>query len=238
MFVYLQFIGEKYLSWDLSWVLTVMFLLLMITSCTYANTAAVHHREFSNVLYVQATTSDCTVQSFVTAAVATKEDAIANLSLLCKRKGPRQPAAHLCRATIQRQTTGDCIIKCLFNTTNKWERPSRNCKRRKRLWQLIQREINQEIEELNSNAQELANLVKTKEKVIADLKKSLVMAKTHRLAMQEEIPSLQATNAVAVDEEPGKQKAHCASTHSLESIHECYSRVLAILLHPTPSPTQ
>lgn len=61
MFVYLQFIGQKYLLWDLSWVLIVMFLLLMITSCTYANTAGVHHREFSNVLYVQATTSDCTV---------------------------------------------------------------------------------------------------------------------------------------------------------------------------------
>ena len=42
--------------------------------------------------------------------------------------------------------------------------------------------------------------------------------------MQEEIRSLEATHALAVDEEPGKQKAHRVSTHSLEGSHERYAK--------------
>lgn len=88
---------------------------------------------------------------------------------------------------------------------------------------------NQEIEELNRDAQELADLVKTKEQVIEDLKKSLVEAKTRISAMQEEIRSLQASDAAAVDEEPEEQTTHRVSSHNLESIHERYNRVLGIL---------
>lgn len=90
-------------------------------------------------------------------------------------------------------------------------------------------EKNREIEQLNSDAQELPDLVKTKETVTEGLKKSLVEAKTRISAMQEEMRSLQASNAAAVDEKPGEQRAHRVSPHNLESIHECYSRVLAIL---------
>ena len=46
---------------------------------------------------------------------------------------------------------------------------------------------NREIEELNSHAQEPADLVKTKEQVIQESKKSQVEAKTRISAMQEEI---------------------------------------------------
>lgn len=53
--------------------------------------------------------------------------------------------------------------------------------------------------EANKDAQKLANLVKTKEQVIEDLKKSLVRAKPHILAMQEEIRSLQASDAAEAD---------------------------------------
>ena len=42
--------------------------------------------------------------------------------------------------------------------------------------------------------------------------------------MQEEIHSLEATYVVAVDEEPGKQKAHRVSTHSFEGSHERYGK--------------
>ncbi|XP_068712906.1 uncharacterized protein [Montipora foliosa] len=90
-------------------------------------------------------------------------------------------------------------------------------------------EKNREIEELNSDAQELADLVKTKEKVIEDLNKSLVAAKNRISAMQEEIRSLQASDAAAVEEEPEEQTTHRVSSHNLESIHERYNRVLEIL---------
>ena len=90
-------------------------------------------------------------------------------------------------------------------------------------------EKNREIEELNSDAQELAGLVKTKEKVIEDLNKSLVEAKNRISAMQEEIRSLQASDAAAVEEEPEEQTTHRVSSHNLESIHERYNRVLDIL---------
>ena len=40
---------------------------------------------------------------------------------------------------------------------------------------------------------------------------------------------MQASNAAAADEEPGEQTANRVSAHNLESVHERYSRVLAIL---------
>ena len=82
---------------------------------------------------------------------------------------------------------------------------------------------------MNRDAQELADLVKTKEKVIEDLKKSLVEAKTCISAMQEEIRSLQASDSAAVDEEPEEQTTYRVSSLNLESIHECCNRVLDIL---------
>ena len=48
--------------------------------------------------------------------------------------------------------------------------------------------------------------------------------------MQEEIRSLQASDAAAVDDEaPEEQTTHRVSSHNLESIHERYNRVLDIL---------
>ena len=91
------------------------------------------------------------------------------------------------------------------------------------------KKFNRKIEELISHAQELADLVKTKETVIEDLKKSVVEGKTHISAMQEEIRSQQATNAAAVHKEAGEQTANTDGAHNLESIYERYSRVLAIL---------
>lgn len=90
-------------------------------------------------------------------------------------------------------------------------------------------EKNWEIKEQNKVTQELADLVQIKETVIEDLKKSLVRAKTCISAIQEEIRSLQVTNIATVDKEPGEQTAHRVSAHNLESIHEHYSRVPAIL---------
>ena len=52
-----------------------------------------------------------------------------------------------------------------------------------------------------NNAQELADLVKTKHKVIEELKNSLVEARNCVSAMEEEICSLQANRAEAEDEE-------------------------------------
>ena len=77
-----------------------------------------------------------------------------------------------------------------------------------------------EVEERNSDAQELADLVKTKEQVMKDLKKSLVEAKTCISAMQYEMRSLQASDAAAGDEEPEEQTNHRVSSHDLERIHE------------------
>ena len=77
-----------------------------------------------------------------------------------------------------------------------------------------------EIEELNSDAQDLAHLEKTKEQVVEDLKKSLVEANTRISAMQEEIRSSQASDAPSVDEEPEEQITHRVSSHNLERIHE------------------
>ena len=85
-----------------------------------------------------------------------------------------------------------------------------------------------EIEELN-NAQELADLVKTKHKVIEELKNSLVEARNCVSAMEEEICSLQANRTEAEDEEHGEQMTHCVSTYNLENIHERYTKVLGIL---------
>ena len=89
-------------------------------------------------------------------------------------------------------------------------------------------EKKREIEELN-NAQELADLVKTKHKVIEELKNSLVEARNRVSAMEEEICSLQANRAEAEDEEHGEQITHCVSTYNLENIHEWYTKVLGIL---------
>lgn len=71
--------------------------------------------------------------------------------------------------------------------------------------------------------------MKTKEQVIKDLKKSLVEANTRISAMQEEIRSLQASDAAAVDEVPKEQTTHCVSSYNLEHIHERYNKVLDIL---------
>ena len=89
-------------------------------------------------------------------------------------------------------------------------------------------EKKREMEELN-NAQELADLVKTKHKVIEEPKNSLVEARNRVSAMEEEICSLQANRAEAEDEEHGEQITHCVSTYNLENIHERYTKVLGIL---------
>ena len=47
--------------------------------------------------------------------------------------------------------------------------------------------------------------------------------------MQEEIRSLQASYAAAVDKEPTEQTTNHISSQNLESIHECYNRVPEIL---------
>ena len=65
--------------------------------------------------------------------------------------------------------------------------------------------------------------------MIDDLKESLSEAKTRISAMQEEIRSLQASDAAAVDEELAEQTTNRVSSHNLESIHERYNRVLEIL---------
>ena len=71
--------------------------------------------------------------------------------------------------------------------------------------------------------------MKTKEQVIKDLKKSLVEANTRISAMQEEIRSLQASDAAAVDEVPKEHTTHYVSSHNLERIHERCNKVLDIL---------
>ena len=73
----------------------------------------------------------------------------------------------------------DCILS-LSDAINESERLSRHAK---------QHEEYREIEELNNDAQELVDLVKTKEKVIEELKNSLVEARNCVSAMEEEIRS-------------------------------------------------
>ena len=66
-----------------------------------------------------------------------------------------------------------------FNAMNESERLSSNCKCRNENLTAELEKKNREMEELNSDAQELAGLVKTKETVTEDLKKSLVEANLH-----------------------------------------------------------
>ena len=162
------------------------------------------------------------------AAVATKEGAIANLGLLCKRNGPfRNPTTYHRRATSQSHTTGSCILS-LSNAMNELERLSRHSKQHEELGADL-KEKNREIEELNNDAQELVDLVETKEKVIEELKYSLDEARNCVSAMEEEIRSKRANKAEALDEECGEQKTHWVSTHNLDNIHEQYTKVLGIL---------
>ena len=95
-----------------------------------------------------------------------------------------------------------------------------------RNWEQISKKKNRE---LNNDAQELVDLVETKEKVIEELKNSLVEARNCVSAMEEEIRSKLANKAEAVDEECGEQTTHWVSTHNLDNIHEQYTKVLGIL---------
>lgn len=106
----------------------------------------------------------------------------------------------------------------MSDAINESERLSRHAK---------QHEEYREIEELNNDAQELVDLVKTKEKVIEELKNSLVEARNCVSAMEEEIRSKRANKAEAVDEERGEHTTHWVSTHNLDNIHEWYTKVLA-----------
>ena len=174
----------------------------MITSFTSANTPWVHHRVLK-----------CTVSggdhSRLHCLVLCNSCSGGKWRCDCQSR----PPPHKKKTQKDPETDYEKLYsKLMFNAMNESESLSRHCKRRTRIWQLIYWEKIEKSRSWTAAARKYADLVKTKEKVIADLKKSLVMAKTHRLAMREEIPSLQATNAVAVDEEPGKQKAHCAST--------------------------
>ena len=162
------------------------------------------------------------------AAVATKEGAIANLGLLCKRNGPfRNPTTYHRRATSQSHTTGSCILS-LSNAMNELERLSRHSKQHEELGADL-KEKNREIEELNNDAQELVDLVETKEKVIEELKNSLDEARNCVSAMEEEIRCKRANKAEALDEKCGEQTTHWVSTHNLDNIHEQYTKVLGIL---------
>ena len=98
----------------------------------------------------------------------------------------------------------------------------------RKAFQALQEEEKREIKELN-NAQELVDLVKTKHKVIEELKNSLVEARNRVSAMKEEICSLQANRAEVEDAEHGEQITHLVSTYNLENIHERYTKVLGIL---------
>lgn len=156
--------------------------------------------------------------------MATKEDAIG----LCKRKRPRKHAAHH-----HRRKDPEPDYKKLYSKLAQCHEQVGKA------FQALEphneelaadlAEKNQEIQELNSDAQELTDLVKTKEQGIKDLKKSLVKANTRISAMQKEIRSLQASGAAAVDEVPEERTTHRVSSHNLECIHERYNRVLDIL---------
>ncbi|RMX57934.1 hypothetical protein pdam_00021948 [Pocillopora damicornis] len=120
------------------------------------------------------------VRSWLIPLISNRRKCNCHLGLLCKRNGPfRNPATHHRRATSQSQTTGSCILS-LSDAINESERLSRHAK---------QHEENREIEELNNDTQELVDLVKTKEKVIEELKNSLVEARNCVSAMEEEIRS-------------------------------------------------
>ena len=98
-----------------------------------------------------------------------------------------------------------------------------------RNWEQISKKKNREIEELNNDAQELVDLVETKEKVIEELKNSLDEARNCVSAMEEEIRSKRANKAETLDEKCGEQTTHWVSTHNLDNIHEQYTKVLGIL---------
>lgn len=104
--------------------------------------------------------------------MAANEDAITNLGLLRKRKRSRK---------IQKDPETD-YEKLYSKLVQRHERVrnevfpgTANAERGSDSW-FIGKKC--EVEELNSDGQEIADLVKTKEKVIEDLKKSLVEAKT------------------------------------------------------------
>ena len=152
--------------------------------------------------------------------MVTKETAIANLSLRKSRNTPSQSD----KPEPDYKKLYSKLVQCL--------------ERVRKTFQALQtqheelgadlEEKKREIEELNT-AQELADLVKTKHKVIEELKNSLVEARNRVSAMEEEICSLQANRAEAEDEEHGEQMTHCVSTYNLENIHERYTKVLGIL---------
>ena len=108
-----------------------------------------------------------------------KRSSTAYQGLLHKRKVPRKHAEHHCRAAVQN------LYSKLVQHHERVRKTFQSLKTESEELAAELEEKNHEIEELKS-AQELADLVKTKEQVIDDLKKSLSEAKTHISAMQEE----------------------------------------------------
>ena len=92
-------------------------------------------------------------------------------------------------------------------------------------------EKEKENEAINRDAEELVDLVRTKNGVVADLQKSLQEAKATIVELKEEVQRLrrQQTDQNAEDEPTRDQSQNRVSTNSLATIHQRYEEVLSVL---------
>ena len=89
-------------------------------------------------------------------------------------------------------------------------------------------EKEKEYEEVANDAEELANLVRTKCEAIKTLEKRLVEAKKLIASLKEELQSARNSSSVTEPQhpEPPQQQSTRVSSHSLSSIHSRYDKVL------------
>ena len=89
-------------------------------------------------------------------------------------------------------------------------------------------EKEKEYEEVANDAEELANLVRTKCEAIKTLEKRLVEAKKLIASLKEELQSARNSSSVTEPQhpDPPQQQSTCVSSHSLSSIHSRYDKVL------------
>ena len=157
----------------------------------------------------------------------------------CKKEKDRKPYAQRRRATIiisgrhQRNRSQRKISKGSMIISKKTTRgcpcPLGTSDQKKKneniVAELAERE--NECEEANKDAEELADLVRTKEEVMKTLQSKLAEAKKKMADLKAEIHTLRSSRP---DEQQQQQRdSNCVTTHSLSGIHQRYEKVLEVL---------
>ena len=98
-------------------------------------------------------------------------------------------------------------------------------------------ELARELQERESEAEELANLVRTKDEVVKNLERRLVNAKKVIADLRAEVEELRQNDQPESDDQPTEEQQHHqqrngsrVSTHSLARIHERYDHVMKVMM--------